>query len=98
MKKGRPGVLLHALCRPEERETMLRCLFLHTTTLGVRESLCGRYALERDFSTAQSAYGEVRVKRSRGFGVTREKPEYEDLARLAREHGVSLRDVKDSMK
>ena len=98
MKKGRPGVLLHALCRPEEREMMLRCLFLHTTTLGVRESLCGRYALERDFSTAQSAYGEVRVKRSRGFGVTREKPEYEDLARLAREHGVSLRDVKDSMK
>ena len=98
MKKGRPGVLLHALCRPENRDNLLRCLFLHTTTLGVRENVCGRYAMERDFSTAQSAYGEVRVKRSRGFGVTREKPEYEDLARLAREHGVSLRDVKDSIK
>ena len=98
MKKGRPGVLLHALCRPEKRDNLLRCLFLHTTTLGVRENVCGRYAMERDFSTAQSAYGEVRVKRSRGFGVTREKPEYEDLARLAREHGVSLRDVKDSIK
>ena len=98
MKKGRPGVLLHALCRLEDREAMLRCLFLHTTTLGVRENICGRYALERDFSTAQTAYGEVRVKHSRGFGVTREKPEYEDLARLARENGVSLWDVKDSME
>ena len=98
MKKGRPGVLLHALCRPEERENLLRCIFLHTTTLGVRESVCGRYAKERELVTAQSAYGEVRIKRSRGFGVMREKAEYEDLARLARENGVSLRDVKNSIE
>ena len=98
MKKGRPGVLLHALCRPEERENLLRCIFLHTTTLGVRESVCGRYAMERELVTAQSAYGEVRIKRSRGFGVMREKAEYEDLARLARENGVSLRDVKNSIE
>ena len=97
MKKGRPGVLLNVLCRPEEREKLLQCLFRHTTTLGVRERSCGRYAMEREVRTAQSAYGAVRVKHSRGFGVTREKPEYEDLARLARENGVSLRDVKNSI-
>lgn len=98
MKKGRPGVLINCLCRPEEREKLLHCLFLHTTTLGVRERICGRYAMEREIRTAESAYGPVRVKHSRGFGVSREKPEYEDLARLARENGVSLRDVRDSLK
>ena len=59
--------------------------------------MCGRYAMERELVKAQSAYGEVHVKRSRGFGVTREKAEYEDLARLARANGVSLRDVKNSI-
>ena len=42
MKKGRPGVLLTLLCLPQDREQMVRLLFQHTTTLGVRETLCGR--------------------------------------------------------
>ena len=35
MKKGRPGVLLTCLCRTEQRDAMLRCIFRNTTTLGV---------------------------------------------------------------
>ena len=98
MKKGRPGVLLSCLCRRDERERLLRCLFQNTSTIGVRERLCARYAMEREQGSVQSAYGQLRVKRSRGYGVTREKPEYEDLARLARENGVSLRQVRESMQ
>ncbi len=97
MKKGRPGVLIHCLCHPEERDNLLRCLFLHTSTLGVREYSCGRYAMERELQTVQGVYGEVRIKRSRGFGVIREKAEYEDLAKLARENGVSLQEVRKSI-
>ncbi len=97
MKKGRPGVLIHCLCHPKERDNLLRCLFFHTSTLGVREYSCGRYAMERELQTVQGAYGEVRIKRSRGFGVIREKAEYEDLAKLARENGVSLQEVRKSI-
>ena len=98
MKKSRPGVLLSCLCHAQDRDALLRCLFRHTSTLGVRETHCGRYTLERSIVTAASAYGDVRVKRSAGYGVVREKPEYEDLARLAREKGVSLRDVKNTIR
>ena len=98
MKKGRPGVLINCLGRIEEREKLLRCLFRNTTTLGVRERICGRYAMEREIFTTESAYGPVRVKRSLGFGVSREKAEYEDLAKLARENGVSLQTVRDSIR
>ena len=98
MKKSRPGVLLSCLCHAEDRDKLLRCLFQNTTTLGVRETLCGRYMLERSFFTAPSAYGDVQMKRSAGYGVVREKPEYEDLARLAREQGLSLREIKDSIR
>ncbi len=90
MKKSRPGVLLRVLCRETERETMVRLLFLHTTTLGVRENVCRRYALDRDLEQAETPYGPVRVKRSAGYGVTRSKAEYEDLARISRETGKSL--------
>ena len=98
MKKNRPGVLLSVLCRREQHDALLRCLFKHTTTLGVRELLCPRYPLERSFRRAATPWGEVPVKRAEGWGVSREKPEYEDLARIAKENGIALRDVKAEIK
>ena len=98
MKKSRPAVLLTCLCREEAREAVLRCLFQNTTTLGVRATRCARHTLERGVTVRKSAYGDVRVKTASGFGVERGKPEYEDLARLAREHGVSLRQVEDTIE
>ena len=37
--------------------------------------------------------GPVRFKTAEGFGVNREKAEFEDLARIAREQGISLREA-----
>lgn len=90
MKKSRPGTLLTLLCRPEEREGLLRLLFQHTSTLGVRESLCNRWTLTRSTRTVETDAGPVRVKEGSGWGATHAKPEFEDLARIARERGCSL--------
>ena len=95
MKKNRPGVQLACLCRLEDREKLVSVLFAHTTTLGVRESLCTRYTLARSQRTVETEHGPVRVKEARGWGVTREKPEYEDVAKIAREHGLTLDQVKE---
>ena len=97
MKKGRPGVLLTCLCRPEDRETMAGLMFAHTTTLGIREKLCGRYTLRREERTAATPYGDVRIKESRGWGVERIKAEYEDLARIARENNLTLSQAAESI-
>ena len=94
MKKGRPAVQLCCLCREGRKEALVRLLFRHTTTLGVRAFACERYALHREQRTAETAFGPVRVKTAEGFGVRREKPEYEDLARLARENGLTLDEVR----
>lgn len=94
MKKNRPGVMLICMCREEDREKMLSLLFAHTTTLGVRERLCNRYTLSRSQRTVETEYGPVRVKESAGWGVVREKPEYEDVARIAREKNMTLDQVK----
>lgn len=95
MKKSRPGVMLTCLCRPEQREEMLRCLFRHTTTLGVREASCARHTLLRSFRTVETEAGPVRIKTAEGYGVKREKAEYEDLVRIAREKGISLQQARE---
>lgn len=95
MKKSRPGVLLRCLCREEDREAMVRLLFLHTTTLGVRAAVLDRYTLTRREELAATPHGDVRVKVSSGFGVTRRKAEYDDLARIARETGKPIAELRE---
>ena len=90
MKKSRPGFLLTCMCRESLRNEILRLLFLHTTTLGVRENLCNRYTLRREIESLDTAEGKIRRKAASGWGTSRYKYEYEDLARIAREKGVSL--------
>ena len=94
MKKSRPGTLLSVLCHADAKEKLVRVIFQNTTTIGVREHACSRYTLKRSFETVQTPYGEVKKKISSGYGVTREKYEYEDLARIAREQGMSLAQVR----
>ncbi|MBQ9249992.1 MAG: nickel pincer cofactor biosynthesis protein LarC [Oscillospiraceae bacterium] len=98
MKKNRPGIMLTCMCREAQREDMLQCLFHNTSTLGVREYVCDRYTLQRSQRTVETVYGPVRVKRAEGWGVCREKAEYEDLARIAREQGISLKEAEALVK
>ena len=94
MKKSRPGTLLRVLCAPERKEEIAAVIFKHTTTIGIREVPCSRYILKRSFETVETPYGAVHLKRSEGYGVTREKYEFEDLARIAREQDLSLAEVR----
>ena len=98
MKKNRPGVLLTCLCRPENAETFAALIFKHTSTIGVRKTSYDRYTLSRREETRESAFGPVRVKVSSGYGVQKEKAEYDDLSRLAKENGVSVSEVRRSIK
>lgn len=97
MKKSRPGVKLTCMCREKQREQMLECIFKHTTTLGVREYACKRYELGRSEKAVRTQDGEVRVKISSGYGVVREKAEYEDLAALARKSGKTIAQIRSAV-
>lgn len=93
MKKSRPGILLCVLCREGDRERMAESIFRHTSTLGIRVQPVQRYTLDRTIETVSTALGPVRKKISVGFGIRREKWEYEDLAKLAREKDLSIEQV-----
>lgn len=90
MKKSRPGVLICLMCLEKDKDEMMHRIFACTTTLGVRVRSFDRHTLRRETRMVDTPYGPVRVKKSEGYGVSREKPEYEDLARIARERDISF--------
>ena len=94
MKKNRPGTLIHVMCSSSTKEKMVELLFRHTSTLGIREAKLDRYFLHRTVEEVDTPFGKVHVKKSSGYGVERAKYEYEDLARIAREEGISLAEVE----
>ena len=93
MKKNRPATMLTVLCRDDQKEAMVRLIFRHTTTLGIREAEFCRYTLQRQIETVETPYGPVRRKVVSGYGVSRSKAEYEDLAKIARQQGAGLREL-----
>lgn len=98
MKKSRPGVLLSALCRPEKRQAVLDVFLRDTTTLGVREHRCSRTALQRSVSEADSPMGAGPLpSRRAAMAFPRKKYEFDDLARIARETGLSLPELLEKL-
>ena len=98
MKKSRPGVLLCTMCREADKDEMVRLIFKHTTTIGIREQVSNRYTLKRSVETVGTPFGQIRKKVSAGYGTRREKYEYEDLARIARQRGMSIEEVAAQSK
>ena len=98
MKKNRPAYLLSVLCKEAQREEMVGLLFRHTTTLGIRETPHRRFCLNRTTQRLDTEYGAVTCKTAQGYGVIRCKPEYEDLARLARENDSSIAQIREAVK
>lgn len=98
MKKSRPGVMLCTLCRTEDKNKIAELIFKHTTTIGIRENTFSRYTLNRAEENIETPYGTVRKKISSGYGVKREKYEFEDVAAIARKNEMSLSEVTEKIK
>jgi uncharacterized protein (TIGR00299 family) protein len=98
MKKSRPGVMITVLTDEAHEGDMVRTLFAHTTTIGIRRSPMDRYVLERREEVLDSPCGSIRRKVSSGWGVTRYKYEYDDVAAMARKEGKSIREIRDGLE
>ena len=94
MKKGRSGMLLTVLCSAIDKERFVSLIFKHTSTIGIRVKETERIILNRHEETVHTKLGDVRVKYSEGYGVKREKPEFEDLRKLAEENNISVAEAR----
>jgi uncharacterized protein (TIGR00299 family) protein len=84
MKKGRPAHTLSVLVAHERAQEVRRAVFVETSTIGLREHVVGKWALDRRSSSVDVGGQPVRVKVALLDGtVLNAAPEYEDVAAVA---------------
>jgi uncharacterized protein (TIGR00299 family) protein len=94
MKKGRPAHTLSALCRPEAVPGVQAAVFATTSSIGLRVVPVGKVALDRTQASVDVLGGRVGVKVAVSDGRTvNVSVEYEDVATLARELGLPVKEV-----
>jgi uncharacterized protein (TIGR00299 family) protein len=94
MKKSRPGIVLVALCSPDLAPALARVLFEESTTIGVRWTAYQRARLPREMVTLATSLGAVTFKVSRLDGqIITVTPEFDEIRRLARDKGLSVREA-----
>ncbi|MBU0519468.1 nickel pincer cofactor biosynthesis protein LarC [bacterium] len=93
MKKGRPGIVLSALCSLELKQTIVAAIYRETSTLGIRISQVERLKLPRRAVDIETPLGRIRGKQTTFQGKTRISPEFEDCRRIADEKDLPLQDV-----
>jgi pyridinium-3,5-bisthiocarboxylic acid mononucleotide nickel chelatase len=93
MKKGRTGFRVEVTA-PPDADRVTAALFRHSTTSGIRRQIAERVTLARRELEVTSADGTaVRVKVLEGPDGPRVKPEYDDVAAVARRTGQPAHEV-----
>lgn len=94
MKKNRPAYELNVICDEAHRTALESIIFSQTTTIGIRRTRYERTVLPRTTEVSSTELGGIRVKSvTLPDGTKRQYPEYEDVARIARERNCSFGEV-----
>jgi uncharacterized protein (DUF111 family) len=94
MKKNRPGVLLTVLCPDADADRFSELILRETTSFGVRRQSMERRKLRRELITAQTRFGDVRIKLGKLDGqIVQQAPEFESCRRLAEQHGLPIKEI-----
>ena len=104
MKKNRQGSLLKVISKRDKREVILNTIFKETGSLGIRISpnihrgISKREFEQKTFNINGKDY-EVTFKIGYVNGeIISERPEYEDLKRIAQDSGLPLKEVKELIR
>ena len=99
MKKSRPAVMISVLCDVGKQKAIEEILWLNSSTFGLRSYKVAKSMLRRETVKVKTKYGEITVKS--GYlneRIIKSKPEYEDCKRLAKENGVTIQDIYESIR
>ena len=97
MKKNRPASLLTCICSEDKTHFFAGLMLRHTTTFGVRKTVCDRYALKQEISIKQTPLGKIRIKTGEGYNVKKSKLEYDDIAKAARLNNAPFAEINDAL-
>ena len=93
MKKNRPAYQLNIICKEEQIAALEDIIFKETTTIGIRRIQMERTVLSRELQTVDTTLGKVQVKICHLREGRRVYPEYESVAAICRDTGLSYQEV-----
>jgi uncharacterized protein (TIGR00299 family) protein len=99
MKKSRPALTVSVLCDVSRQKVIEEVFWLNSSTFGLRSYKVAKSMLCRETVKVKTKHGEITVKRGYLNGrIIKSKPEYEDCKRLAKEKGVSIKQIYESIR
>lgn len=99
MKKNRPAFNVSVICTPDDFERISELILRESSTFGLRYRFMDRKVLDRKVDPIDTSFGPIRVKVGYlGEVPIKASPEYEDVKKAARSHGVPLRLVFDEVR
>jgi uncharacterized protein (TIGR00299 family) protein len=94
MKKGRPAHTLSVLVSSDRAAAVRSTIFRQTSTIGLRELVLGKTALDREMVSVEVGGQTIAVKLARHDGtLVNAQPEYDDVVRAAAALGRPVSDV-----
>jgi pyridinium-3,5-bisthiocarboxylic acid mononucleotide nickel chelatase len=98
MKKSRPAITVAVLCDTGKQKAIEQVFWFHSSTFGLRSYKISKIMLKREIVKVKTKYGDVSVKKGYLNGrMIKAKPEYEDCRKLAKDNGVSIQGVYESI-
>ena len=87
------GFLMSVILKPQDEEDIVKTIFKYTKTNNISREEKEIYSLDTKVENVYTKYGNVRFNISKGFGISRVSPEYEDLKRIADEENIPPQDI-----
>lgn len=98
MKKNRPAVQIEVLCRPQDRDNLIRLILTSTSSIGVRYKEYNRAFLDRKPAQIETRFGSLQVKKIvRPNGEDELVPEYDIVTRVARDKNLPFKTVYEQI-
>ena len=89
-KKNRPAIHVTLLISLTQLEEFTNILFEQTSTIGFRYQKISRKVMQRTFQEVETSLGTIRVKQNTYQNISKATLEYEDCARLAKQHQLPI--------
>jgi uncharacterized protein (TIGR00299 family) protein len=90
MKKNRPAYLLTVLCRENLEKDVIRAMFLHTSSIGLRRRVSNRIIMSRTEDMISTEFGDIAIKRCKFEDIEKNYVEFESAKNAAIRNDVSL--------
>lgn len=92
-KKNRPLYILNVLANPQTESEIIKIIFKHSSTAGLRVNIEKRAVMKREFIQTTTMGENIRVKRLFYGDIEKFYPEWSDCVKAAEKTGKTVREI-----